>query len=216
MKKIVMLAGLCLILSGLWADADSYKTNNSITFQGYLADSNTSLPYKGTVSMGFRFYDAATNGSKFITDRRARSVPVFNGNYSTKISFSDDEIKKLNGEDDIWIEVYVDRLAGSDPYQTGNKLNPRIQLNAVPYALSVRGVYYDSANDVVMLGSNYAGATVGVGTMKGGLLVQGRVGIGTENPEQQLHVNGNVRVLGNVIDINGRVSATQIYGAVWN
>jgi hypothetical protein len=233
LSRIWLVLGLAL---GLALAAP--QTNNSISFQGYLTDNN-SMPYMGAVKMGFKFYTSSAENATEIfntTDGKAREVTVFNGNYTTKIEFTDEEINSLNAASDVWIEVYVasNSAASWSELDNGiNKLIPRIQLNAVPYALAVRGVYYDSANDIIKLGRGYqpitkninisvTNNTVIVGTppmgdaRRGGLVVQGRVGIGTTSPNYKFHVAGDVHVTGNVRSTSSKVSANKVYGAVWN
>jgi hypothetical protein len=239
MEGVAMrLSRIWLVLVVMLGIALAAQTNNSISFQGYLTDNN-SMPYMGAVRMGFKFYDGNTDTSSELfqaTDGKVRDVTVFNGNYTTKIEFSDPEINTLNAAADVWIEVYVasnTNVEWSTLSNNNNKLTPRIQLNAVPYALAVRGVYYDSANDIVKLGRGYqpiakninisvSNNSINVDSPKtrdprnGGLVVQGRVGIGTPSPNYKFHVAGNAHVTGNVKSVSGMVSANKVYGAVWN
>lgn len=190
----------------------------------------------GIVSMGFKFYAGKDSSGELITldtARNIREVTVFNGNYTTKIEFTEDEILALNNNNEVWIEVYVSKNGSTTGIMTdGNKLTPRIQLNAVPYALAVRGVYYDALNDIVKLGEGYQSVTanypytntknIQLATIndnrRGGLVIQGQVGICTANPTSnaRLHVAGDVAVTGNVFVPSGWVSANKVYGAVWN
>jgi len=223
---------LLLVLSLGFAEP---KTENSISFQGFLTDSN-SEPYMGTVKIGFKFYPNAASTTPLLPSfsvdsnpRNIRLVTVFNGNYTTKIEFNDTEIAILNAESNVWVEVYVasKNTETKDVMSDDNKLTPRIQLNAVPYALAVRGVYYDALNDIVKIGQGYQAASVNVSTTngianndarRGGMMIQGQVGIGTATPaaKNALHVIGNVEVTGNVFVEKGTVSAKKVFGAVWN
>ena len=236
MKIGRLLLILCFTIGIVFA-ANSDET---ITFQGYLTD-NKNEPYMGTVKMGFKFFPTSNKTTTTeifpsgLTNERMRNVTVFNGNYTTKINFTQSEITAMNALDDIWVEVYVTTntsIAITNLFADAYKLDSRIQMSAVPYALSVKGLYYDSVNDVVMHGDKDTfvknGAVSVNSNTKGGLLVQGSVGIGitsttVNGTAYKLAVsNANntsfdaVRVTGNVIVKSGMVSASMVYGAVWN
>ncbi|GBR76554.1 hypothetical protein NO2_1087 [Candidatus Termititenax persephonae] len=192
-------------------------------------------PYRGVVTLGFKFFNDETGDSEsnniFNTlginyDKiKNNSITVYYGNYTTKIAFRDDQLDKLAENDgSVWVEVYVlskDNDSGGELFKDVNKLSPRIQLSAVPYALSMSGVYYDPLNNSVILGENYR-QYINNGSIKAktqdGLIVQGKVGIGTNNPQYTLDVNGNAELSGNV-EVGGReiraINSAIIKDIVW-
>lgn len=211
--KVVLL--FCLIMTGLFA-ADTFS-DSTITFQGFLTNEKNE-PYIGATTMGFRFYSTQTGGD-YLVESYIGNVTVFNGNYTVKIPLDTNggtaQRTALNDLSDIWLEVYVAPIPNeTNVFQDANRLDTRIQLTAAPYALSiVNGPKYDNTNDVVLVGY-----TAGNVTAKGGLLISGRVGIGTTSVSAvngSLAVQGDVRAEGNV-KTNGTVTAGKVYGAVWN
>ena len=253
MKIGKVLLILCLMAGVIVASVSlpSVPSDQTITFQGFLTESNNS-PHQGEAVMGFRFFNHPTDAEDaneifklgtywdsfsigtYDQSRNIRKITVFNGNYTTKIHFSLDEISIMNISEDIWVEVYVttnttDIVTDELLLVADHKLNTRIQLNAVPYALSIKGLGYDSARDMVMLGYKNTDIVTGNNSNpRGGLVVSGRVGIGgpninPNNNNLQLFVSSatystipSVMATGNVMVPQGRVSANRVFGAVWN
>jgi hypothetical protein len=247
-----MIFILMLVCSLAWCDV-YYKsgndnvvpqTNNTFPFQGYFTDSQ-GRAYFGTVMMGFKFCSDESGANVVYGGTSAesmiRSVKVYNGFYSTKVSLPPDAFAKLAYYDNIWVKVYVAKSAslvdnmawGRDARGDKTRLDddndnyllkPHVQLTAAPYALGVRGLAYQS-------GSN------GMGVLKVGGEYRGKNSSAASNGMDNLIISGNVRVSaldsaediklvisdklkgvsGTTISINGEVRAPGgVYGAVWN
>lgn len=173
-KFITILIAISCFLGFLFS-APAALSNDSFTFQGYLTDSS-GAPVFGSRYMAFKIYDSRTGGNE-LASIDPRSVTVYNGNYATKIKFTNtSELNKLNQAEDAWMQVWVKADSIVDVIAPQNAMNPRIQLTSVPYALNTRGIYYDNENK--------------------------RIGIGTKNPTTMLDVAGNVNSTGGKIQEN--------------
>ena len=234
MLKFFLLLGLIAGCFFAATDTPEY-TENSITFQGYLEESDGTTSYRGKVHLGFKFYGSA-NGSDVIKTTSGTNIEiikmnvvVFYGNYTTKLAFTKEELEALSEKDGkVWVEVYVknndkETIHPDDLFANDCKLTPRIPLGVVPYAVSARGIYYDAEQNGIALGSDYRGRdqndNIILGNQKqppqDGLIVQGRVAVGTLTDDNdalngyQFKVSGNVYLRGNVdISSNSTVQAT--------
>ncbi|MDR1998135.1 MAG: hypothetical protein LBQ83_07435 [Candidatus Margulisbacteria bacterium] len=244
--------------------AEPARTSDSILFQGYLTD-NAGRPYFGTVAMGFKFYDTIDGVKELYNGVESpRKVAVYNGQYATKFKFTPAAFKALNSVlnagGDVWVEVYSERDKTKMSWQasgyappdstthlntTANMLLPRVQLNAVTYALAVRGLYYQAIGDskaeinTLKIGQKFQAVTPV--NAKNGLVVSGNVALGTFSKSgddtvatgnlaaAKLVVNGNMlssgtmRVSGDIkvldkvgSDSYATAAGQGVFGAVWN
>jgi hypothetical protein len=243
--KILFISGL--LTASLWADqyTEPIKTDNTITFQGYLTDPS-GRPYFGTVWMDFVFYDTEHPSSDITENYKhklypigndvssqyvlPRMVAVSNGQYATQLAMPAQVMSALNAADDVWVEVYVARSdSGSGIATTTNMLTPRVQLNAAPYAQAVRGLYYDSSKTALKIGKGFQGSAVN--TIDIDLAISGNVGVGTSNAQgARLVIDGeidddfleenhlaNMYIEANML-VSGDIHASGggVWGAVWN
>ena len=162
MKKHVALFVLVvsLILSSLWAT----DSNKAINFQGYLTDKN-GQPVFGQRFMGFAVYPVLAGGTAIATPSPAsslgvRPVTIYNGNYSTKLEFTDAQLTAIGAAGSgAWLQVWVstDTFAAAD---TAKELTPRVQLATVPFAANVRGMTVDNAGNVSITGNMSIGGGI--------------------------------------------------------
>jgi hypothetical protein len=202
----------CVLTAFVGAAATNAISNRTISFQGYLTD-NSGKAEQGAVDMGFKFYNEKVEGSPTINtydNGRGKRVTVFNGNYTTKIELTEDEVAKIAKQENLWIEVVVN----------GKAMSPRIEMIPAPYAMLVKGIKYDAVNDTVMIGYRGAGI-VTANSGKGGLVVEDSIVFGAQKPGGlsdgvglYLNSNSNARIDGDV-EANF-VTANQVFGAIWN
>ncbi|GBR74430.1 hypothetical protein NO1_1605 [Candidatus Termititenax aidoneus] len=197
MRSLKLFSALILFcVLSVFVNAAVYS-NNTISFQGFLRD-EAKDPLTGAVAMDFNFYDGSLR--KFTVS--VRDVVVFNGNYTAKINLSSTNIDTIKSAADLWIEVVVDT----------KPMTPKIQMTAAPYAMLVKGLKYDVKNDTVILG--YPNIVTANSDSAGGLVMQGKMLIGTDDRGRSIDVNGEVRVEGNVT--TNTLTGTAVYGAIWN
>jgi hypothetical protein len=206
------------------------QTNNSFPFQGYFTD-YLGRPYFGTVLMGFEFFADEAGENSIYSGDLVRSVKVYNGLYATKVSLPKNAFAILAEHDNIWVKVYIHKgLILPDAWNTMKDakdayvLKPLVQLTAAPYALGVRGLYYEQNNftsdgdGLLKIGQGYKNFNTGSGH---GLIISGNVRINTANATED---DKNIKLVvddldmyGRNIRINGEIYAPGgVYGAVWN
>jgi hypothetical protein len=181
-------------------------SNRTISFQGYLTDTSGKV-HEGNVSMGFAFYNQQTGGQLLFQYNVINDVTVFEGNYTTKIELSPDQIDAITNVNNVWIEVKVNSVA-----------MPRIEMNAAPYALFVKGIKYDASNDIVMIGYSSPDIVTANSVNTGGLVVEKYIAIGggsAENGTVYLNSSGTTAQIDGKVSVNV-VTAKQVFGAIWN
>jgi hypothetical protein len=183
----IVLIGLLLtvFLLAAWKD--------KLVFQGNInsADGNG---YTGPLTVGVKIFASGTptnNESIVVTARdNIQSFSVHDGIYTMELTFSDTDMDKLMAQDDIYLEIYVNRSSGATAtiFGDSNRLLPRMHLLGTPIALKVRGVNIKHEEQ---------GSSLEIGktnkTNPNGLSVASNynVGIGTATPNANLHVSGN-------------------------
>jgi hypothetical protein len=199
----------CVLTAFVSGAADSNKT---ISFQGYLTNTD-GTPYQGTVKMSFKFCSDKNGTNLNFTNAATieRDVTIFNGNYTTKIALDAADVEKIAKQENLWIEVIVN----------GTGMTPRIEMISAPYAMLVKGIKYDAVNDTVMIGYNSEPVTAaysGNSTSDkngGGLVVKSFIGINkNKDGTGGLYIAAPSKIEGDVT-VNS-VTATQVFGAIWN
>jgi hypothetical protein len=131
----------------------------AFTYQGQLKQQG--VPHNGLVDLSFSLWANETRGDRVADPLLLDDVEVINGLFTVELDFA---VPAFN-TNARWLEIEVCPSGGvARPCIT---LNPRQPLTPSPYALQTRGIFVDDAQ---------------------------RVGVGTKQPSERLHVNGNVRV----------------------
>jgi hypothetical protein len=171
-RKVLMalcLFGFCAV-SGLWAQS----VPNLINYQGKLAD-KTGQPINGPVKIVFSVYALEAGGTALWTETQ-NPIYVNAGLFHVLLGAVNAMPPDLFNSPDRWIGVKV----GNDA-----EIVPRSRIASVAYALRS--------------GSTAAMDTwKSSGTTRLAITDAGNVGIGTTLPQSRLHVEGDVRVVGNV------------------
>jgi len=147
-----------------------------INYQGILKNTG-GTPITGTVTLTFRFYDAYTGGNflfgvqqnNVTVDEGLYNVLVGSGGQTTGTENSLSEVFRDNV--DVWMSIEVN-LDG--------EMDPRQRIASVPYALH-GGEWSD---DGTYIYANNAPNVV--------VTDDGKLGVGTTTPTQELDVNGSV------------------------
>ncbi|MBC8232932.1 hypothetical protein H8E77_25600 [bacterium] len=191
---IVLLAAVFVVAQSLLSSGQPVP--NYLNYQGKLIDPTTRQPIPdGNHNLIFQLYDAETGGS-LKSGPYASNVTTQNGLFNTLIGPVEPSV--FDGSD-LWIEIEVD----------GETIPLRQRIVSVAYAIRAT-----SAADADALeghrASDFATADHAHGdwTVSGDDMysaVSGNVGIGTTSPDETLHVDGNLKVTGNLTD--GTISA---------
>jgi hypothetical protein len=113
-----------LLVSLLWLAVPAWgAVPGQINFQGLLLDSG-GQPVNGAVSLSFTLYDAETHGTALWTESHT-GVQVLDGVYDVALGSLTPIAAEVLAAGSVWVEVMVG----------GEKLTPRKQVLAVPYAL---------------------------------------------------------------------------------
>lgn len=160
-----LLAGLMAAVAPV-PSAPASPLGGGFTYQGQLRQNGA--PLNGTVDVTFALYDAEQNGTLLGT-QTFNGLQITDGLFTVLLNDAGQfGPNALNG-DARWLQIIVN----------GHALNPRQPLTAAPYALKVPGVTGHSL-----------GAPDGSPAQAVVVDNNGRVGIGTANPEINLHVIG--------------------------
>ena len=178
----------------------------SLDFQGVYKENG--IPYTGVKSMTFRLTDQS--GSAQSWTMGPMNVSISSGVFWFTSGLPDDIPW---GTSDIYVEASVE----------GRVLLPRKKVSAVAYALHAQraetlvaraGSGAVSISTSVVINPGFLGVGMNsngpllVRTQAGDALfvsADAKVGIGTTNPTERLHVNGSIRVDGSVIFPDGSV-----------
>jgi hypothetical protein len=190
-----------------------------LTFQGYVAGSDGS-GYTGQISTKIQAWSASKNGTLIISSgeqngfEQQNNVNVTNGNYTLVLNLNNDSINKLMQHKDLYLEIQLKKANDTTQFGAAHLLSPRVHLLGVPIALKARGVSI-TKNSTLAVGnvsniSNIApdGIVVGAGN---------RIGIGTNNPAEALHVsaNGTYAIVAERITGNGIIYAGRVEHVKW-
>ncbi|UCD38378.1 MAG: hypothetical protein JSW54_02555, partial [Fidelibacterota bacterium] len=175
-SRVLTIISLMILLQVSWG-----AIPNLVKYQGVLKDSNSDL-VTGPREITFRLYDALTGGTEWWSETHS-NVQVTDGIFQVELGsvvnwFTPDP--SVTFDRPFWLEIQVTGDTGP--------LAPRTQLLAVPYAASARGIH-GSWNELLSrgrLGMNVAGTA---DTAKAVVITtDGRLGIGTTQPERMLHI----------------------------
>jgi len=206
------LLPLCLLLLALpAAQGQTAAPPGQMSFQGYLTDQSGN-PLGATnagpknYTVVFRIWDMATGGTIGSADElhaEQQTVTVNNGYFSILLgqgspyqsepSAGNNLAKVFTGSSASlrYVEMMV---VGIGTPSANVTLAPRLQLVSSPYAyLAANAANAVSANGLVNTNGN--SAAVSVSSVSG---YNGYVGIGTAIPSQELEVNGNEQLDGNL------------------
>jgi len=182
---LLLLATLNLPLSTAFAQSSAF------TYQGSLTQA--SLPVTGLQDFEFRLFNAAAGGAQQGATIPVAHWGVTNGLFTVPLDFG---AAAFPGAD-RWLQIAVRAGANTGSYTT---LSPRQQITSTPYAVTARGI--SGTLPAAQLPANVA-LTDRAQTFSANQTFQtratfnDRVGIGTNVPQEALHVAGSyVRVDG--------------------
>nr|MBP7653855.1 hypothetical protein [Candidatus Dependentiae bacterium] len=178
-KKIFCLLILFYSINSLMA------LNPVIIFQGKLTD-NIGVRVNGTLPVIFSIYTEESGGAALWTETQ-NSVQFENGIFTTELG-NQNPLTSLQLDKTYYLGINLNN--------TG-ELSPRRKINYNLY--SIKSIYSDTASTTNYLNTN----AVGLGsliitdtlTVNGSFIVKkdGKVGINTSNPEEQLEISGKVK-----------------------
>ncbi len=172
MIRFVFVFGLILLVS--LAGLSLAGIPKMINYQGMLTD-NSGTPLTGPYNLTFKIWTDTTGGSSIWDETHA--VSVQNGLYNVILG----RMTALNlpFDQQYWLEV-----------QVGDETMPRLRFTSVGYAY--RAQMADTAS--VALSTPGAGGWVDAGTKVSLQTSTDKVGIGTSDPQDNLHVANHIRV----------------------
>ena len=163
---------------------DISAQTSAFTYQGRLTDSNG--PVTGLQDFEFRLFNAATSGAQQGSTITLNDLGVTNGLFTAPLDFG----ANFPGAD-RFLQIGVRPGASAGAYAT---LSPRQPITSTPYAVTARGI--SGTLPAGQLPSNVA-LTDRAQTFSANQTFQtpttfnSRVGIGTDLPQQALHVAGS-------------------------
>ena len=216
LKRPAVFMLLSLLLSPAFG-----AVNQAINYQGFLVSKATNLAVDTPQAMKFVLHATAVGDTAQFTETRC-SVPVSKGRYDVEIgSTTPGGIPSpvIVNSQNIWLEVQVSpdgNCAG-----TYEALQPRIKLQAAPYAFS--SVYASTASAATTIfKADTIGAldvtTNGALTISTNLFVMGGISVGSISPGQKLSVNGVIQVTGmgnGFMFPDGTIQTTAVANTMW-
>jgi len=227
--KRVLLATTILAMAVTIARAQTQSTPQMINYQGRLTDINGVPAATGNYTLVFNIYQDKSGGSPIwgplIFDGATSTghgprIPVVSGHFNVflgPVDTSNRSILQAFTQPNRYLGIKVTTETLVPP--TLQELAPRQQLLCSPYALQSYdsdtvghgkisvGTGAASGQAIVNTRTSIGAAYTSLGAPPDGLIVQGNVGIGTNNPgTDKLAVNGNVRVNGAIEAVSGGVS----------
>ncbi len=188
MTKIIVVAMLVLVGTA------SAEVPHFLNYQGRITD-DSGAPSDGPHALTFRIYDDSTGGTTLWTETHS-GVTVTDGLFDVILGSIEAIEASVFSNQARWLGITVD---------LGSELHPRTQILAVAYAY--RAEYADTASF-----AHGGGGWVDDGSTVRLSWGSDSVGIGTGDPAERLHVNGDVR-LGSGSDIAFGNDDTRLYGS---
>jgi len=182
---LLLLATLNLPLSTAFAQSSAFTYQGSLTQAG--------LPVTGLQDFEFRLFNAAAGGAQQGATIPVADWGVTNGLFTVPLDFG---AAAFPGAD-RWLQIAVRAGANTGSYTT---LSPRQQITSTPYAVTARGI--SGTLPAAQLPANVALTDRAQSfsanqTFQTRATFNDRVGIGTNVPQEALHVAGSyVRVDG--------------------
>lgn len=141
------------------------STTKTINFSARLKSANGTVAPDGYYNVNFRLYTSSQlgeaiwsetyydeNGSTVGQDHR---VKVTNGYLNAKLGSRTPFGSSVDWDDDLWLTMNIggtNQVAAAEAIPWDGEMSPRIQLTAVPYALSAGSLGGKEAGDFVQLG----------------------------------------------------------------
>ncbi|MBU4072462.1 MAG: hypothetical protein KJ773_09850, partial [Candidatus Thermoplasmatota archaeon] len=181
MNKIIPILIIFLLVMSSFAFAVWEEIPKVITIQGKLTDATDDPVTDGNYDFEFDFTPNADGSSPpYIYTKEDFSV--YNGIFSILVPI---DTSKINFDQALYVQVKV-KGPLDESYQT---LKPTAQITSSGYAFTA-----SAANDFNVRGTATVG---GKTTLKSDLQVDGKTGLGINNPSEKLDVIGNIYVGGN-------------------
>jgi hypothetical protein len=174
-RKILLNVVILVIAFGMAGVACAAPMGTAFTYQGRLADTNS--PAEGSYDFEFELYDQDTGGNQFGNTVTKDEVDVIDGYFMVLLDFVNDA--NVFDGDARWLEIAIRPGASSDANDFAT-LSPRQELTPTPYAIYAENAGGDG--DWTISGDDMYSA------------VSGNVGIGTNNPQNELDVEGAVAI----------------------
>ncbi|MBU8933176.1 MAG: hypothetical protein KOO62_04135 [candidate division Zixibacteria bacterium] len=173
---ITLLTVLVAILTTPVVNAEVPRT---INYQGLLTDQDTGEPITGTVGIMFRFYRLETdNVGDSLWGELHLNVSVTEGLFHVILGSTYQIPNSVFSEPECFLGIQV----GSDP-----EILPRIEMTSVVYA------FMSTRSDTATYALAAPATSDGDWTVSGGNVFResGNVGIGTSDPSDDLHIEGD-------------------------
>lgn len=167
LSKICISLIFVVIITSIFflvAPFSTHAASKTISFSARLKNASGGVVADGSYNVSFRLYSQANDGGPIWTetynDTNGSSpgedyrVKVVNGYLNVKLG-SRQAFSGINWEDDLWLTMNIGgtaQVANPESIDWDGEMSPRIQLTAVPYALSAGSVGGKTADKLVQLG----------------------------------------------------------------
>ncbi len=176
---LVALSLGALLACASLAQAQSVNTFN---YQGRIDVAGA--PLSDTADFEFTLWDAPVDGSMIGSVVALNNVDVVNGLFAVDLNTADEfgpspfDGVNLNMGGSRWLEIAVRSPAGAGAFTT---LAPRQKIDAAPFALQTRGMFFDQSSSANFGPSSLTGFKVNIDSQsgQGSLLLQSSSTIGT-------------------------------------
>lgn len=138
------------------------STTKTINFSARLKNSSGGVVPDGHYNVSFRIYNQANGGTPLWTetysdtngpsDGQDNRVSVSGGYLSVKLGSLVAFGSSINWDDDLWMTMNIGGTSQIASPDWDGEMSPRIQLAAVPYAISAGSVGGKTADDLLQLG----------------------------------------------------------------
>jgi hypothetical protein len=177
--KRVEIAVLCTLILMICATFGISAVPGQINFQGRLADATGEPVEDNDYTMTFAIYDVASGGTPLWSE--GQTIPVTNGIYSVILGQPGNEIDAAVMDGERYLGVSV---------ETDAEMTYRLPVTSTIFAL--RSAISDTADTVTgPLDLPPNGLAVGGDQL---VVTDGKVGLGTSSPNEQLELTGNLRL----------------------